>query len=154
MRFSVPFFLAILSAGFAHADAGDDALTLRIDAGRLGALVDQSADALHAIAPQAAPQAPAATPDERAYAHQELVSAVTRYNFVSDQACRAGAVDPSLCEGPYLPAWINDPPGTAYSTERLRAMIDEASRRLVPFWKDLCVKARKKTHDESFCQIE
>ncbi len=150
--FAVCLAPAALAAPAEPPVPGDDAASLQIDAGRLDVMVDQSEEALKLIAPDAQSLESASDAELRAYAFQEIVAAVLRYNFVSDKACRAGAVDPGLCKGPYLPVWLKG--DATYSNAQLRAMIDEATDRLMPFWKALCGKGRRLAHDESFCRLE
>jgi hypothetical protein len=151
--------MRILSAGVfilamafvpAAADEQPDNDGLAIDASRLDLIVDQSEEALKLLVPQAKDGQFAVETGQAAFA--ELAGAVLRYNFLQDQACNAGVVARRLCTGPYRPAWLNA--GAAHSNAQLRAMIDEASARLVPLWEALCDKGRPLAHDESFCRIE
>ena len=127
---------------------------LIIDAGRLGVMMDQSVNALHAVAPTSPAEEVDSPQARHAYVFRTLVDAVLRYNFVSNEACRRHAVDPALCTGPYLPSWLGDPSATGHDDATLRAMVDEASVRLIPFWDELCAKGKEASGDENFCAIE
>ncbi len=128
-----------------------------IDAGRLGVMMSQSAEALARLSNAAhaddTPD-PALSAETQAQnlAFQQLVTAVLRYNAVSNDACRMGVAPKAVCPGPFLPPWLG---GTApHSDAALRAMIDEASGRLMPFWNAMCEEAVRSGADENFCAIE
>lgn len=154
VRCVAALFAYVPLAVAAPAGPAADPATLAIDAGRLDVMMDQSTEALRLLAPNADP-GNLDTPDaQRAYAFQELVSAVLRYNAISDRACRQGLVSEALCGGPYLPVWLSERPDTARTDAALRAMIDDAAAQLTPFWAALCEKGRKAAHDDTFCAIE
>lgn len=132
----------------------DDDPVLVIDAGRLGVMMDQSTLALKLLAPGPAHGDLSTGAAQRAYALQELVAAVLRYNFLLQRACRTSAVARAHCTGPFLPPWLNDAPGTDPGAADLRAMVDATSARLIPFWTDLCAKGRAAAHDDKLCAIE
>ena len=153
-------FLSLLAltlsflAAPALAAEDDDPSTLAIEAGRLDVMMDQSREALKLLAPNAkdtdldTPQA------QRAHAFEELVTAVLRYNLVANEACRRSLVSAKLCTGPFLPAWLKDRAGTDHDAASLRAMIAEASERLMPFWSAMCEKGKKASGDDTFCAME
>jgi len=138
----------------ARAVDASDADTVAIDAGRLLVMVDQSADALKLLAPGVKDEDPGPEPAQSGPVFPELVYAVRRYNIVAGEACRAGIVDPKLCADPYQPAWLKDPRGRVRSDAALRAMTDDTTAHLEPFWSDICARARRVTKDEAFCQLE
>jgi hypothetical protein len=131
-----------------------DGTTLSIDAGRLVAMVDQSAEALKVLPPADRNEDGSPEPAQSAHAFDDLVSAVLRYDVIAGEACRARVVDPKLCVGPYLPSWLKDVPEADHSNAALRAMIDDTNAHLEPFWSDICAKARQVAKNETFCQIE
>ena len=138
-----------------QADDGADARAgLVIESGRLVVMMDQTREALKLLEPGRSHADLASSAAERAYAFQELVTAVLHYNLLEARACRDHQVAATHCTGPWLPAWLEDRPGTDHSEARLRAMVDEASARLVPFWTDLCAKGRAKAKDDHFCDLE
>jgi len=141
----------VLAAPPAGAPADDGAL-LVIEAGRLAVMMDQSRGALTLLGTDGAHGDLAAAAAQRAYAFQELVAAVLHYNLLL--ACRGHVARPALCTGPYLPAWLKDPPGKDHSGAALKAMVEEASAHLMPFWDEMCAKGRVAAKDESFCALE
>lgn len=145
--------LALLS-GPVQAAEGDDLGTLSIEAGRLGVMMDQSTDALKLLAPNAKDVDLGPPEAQRAYAFEQLVTAVLRYNLVSHEACRRSLVSDKLCLGPFLPGWLKDSAATDHPIADLRVMIDETTGRLMPFWSALCDKGRKVADDETFCAME
>jgi hypothetical protein len=154
MRFLV---LCVLASSFlvapAHAVDGDDP-SLSIEAGRLGVMMDQSTEALKLLAPNAKDTDLGPPEAQRAYAFEELVTAVLRYNVVAHEACRRSLVSATLCVGPFLPAWLKDGAAVDHSDASLREMVDETTGRLMPFWSAMCEKGRKASGDDFFCAIE
>jgi hypothetical protein len=136
-----------------EAPAADGA-SLMIDAGRLGVMVDQSEESLKALTPTVKEQDLGPASAQRAYAFHELVAAVLRYNLVAGDACGAGVVPAKLCPGPYLPGWLKDGPRVDHSEADLRAMIDDATAHLEPFWSDICSKGKRAAGREVFCKLE
>ncbi|MGD0143237.1 MAG: hypothetical protein ABSC92_08770 [Rhizomicrobium sp.] len=135
------------------ADAPPDSASLAVDAGRLMVMVDQSEDALKMLAPTVKAEDTGPEP-QGDHAFSELVSSVLRYNIIAHEACRARVVDPELCGESYRPVWLTEAPDAARSDAVLRAMIDDATAHLEPFWSDICAKAKHATKDEAFCQLE
>jgi hypothetical protein len=117
-------------------------------------MMDQSKAALDLLAPGSNRAEPPPAAAQRIYAFQELVAAVLHYNLLLQRACRAHVAPAGRCNGPYLPAWLNDPPGADHSEVELRAMVEDASQHLVPFWSDVCGKGRAAAHDDQFCDLE
>lgn len=155
--FAVSLPMLIVTAAFAaetSAPADADAASLVIEAGRLVVMVDQSEEALALLAPALRVEDGDAAPRQDAYAFYELVAAVSRYNVVVDRACSAGLVAAKLCDGPYQPVWLKDASNVEHGNQALRAMIDDASAHIEPFWTDICARGKRAAKDEAFCRIE
>jgi hypothetical protein len=145
----------VLAATAADAQTSDaDIGVLTIDAGRLVTMVDRGADAIKLLAPAAKDEDSVSEPAQNSFIFPELVYVVRRYNIILAEACRASVVDHRLCGDPYRPAWINDAPDSSHSILEVRAMIDDTTAHLEPFWSDICAKAKHAAKDEAFCQIE
>jgi hypothetical protein len=143
------------AAAPADAPSSDaDPAVLAIDAGRLGAMVDRTADALKFLAPSARDDTTAQEPAQTGPVFPELVYAVRRYNILVGEACSAGIVGMEFCANPYAPTWLGDAPDASYGNAALRAMIDDATAHLEPFWSLVCAKATRASKDEAFCQLE
>lgn len=142
------------AANLGTVDPADERAALIIDSGRLVVMMDQSKAALDVVAPGAAHGDLVRARAQRAYAFQELVAAVLHYNLLAAKACRAGAAPARFCTGPYLPDWLTDPPGTDHSEADLRAMVEAAGHRLVPFWSEVCGRGRAASKDRHFCDLE
>jgi hypothetical protein len=153
MRFILPL-AALFLATLPTLAADDDTYALAIDAGRLDVMMDQSSEALKLLAPTAKDDAPASPQAQRNRAFDELVTAVLRYNLIAHETCRRALVSAKLCTGPFLPDWLKDGADVDHDVSSLRAMIDETSARLEPFWNELCEKGRKASNDDTFCAIE
>jgi len=152
-RVSSLFLILALSAP--AFGAGADSQTATIDAGRLGVMMDRSEDALKILVPTAHDSDVGPPAAQRAFAFQQLVSAVLRFNLIAGQACRTGIAAPKPCAGaPYLPAWLKDAPDSDHSDAQLAAMIAEASAHIEPFWSDICAKGQKISGDDTFCDLE
>ncbi|MEI9886530.1 MAG: hypothetical protein WDN08_08505 [Rhizomicrobium sp.] len=134
--------------------AEDDTLSsgVVIDSGRLGVMMEQSRALIPQIEAPPVPTQPETAEQRRAWIYDNLVSAVLEYNALSQRACRNGIVDREFCKGPFQPAWLTRP--RDYSYARLRAMTDEASGRLMPFWAALCDKAPKPSDGGYVCPME
>lgn len=151
--FAFGILLGAVSPGFAAGDENDPG-TLSIEAGRLGVMMGQSADALKLLQPALRNDDLGETDAERSRAFQDLVGAVLRYNLLSFQACTRGVLSGELCRGPYLPVWLGEHTDAVRSDAALAAMIAEATDRLMPFWDAMCARAVKSGADKDFCAIE
>ena len=145
-------FVFVVSAA-AQTASGADGADLVIEAGRLGAMMSESRDLLPLLAVPQPPPLPGTPQPAHAIIFDTLVLAVLDYNVVSFQACHTGAVDASLCLGPYLPVWLSGKPDD-FSDRRLRVMTDDAGARLMPFWSALCANARIARAPEPVCPME
>jgi hypothetical protein len=149
------FMGPVLAAPAAPASSpADDRARLVIEAGRLAVMMDQSRGALTLLGTDGAHGDLEDSVAQRAYAFQELVAAVLHYNLLLARACRGHVARPALCTGPYLPAWLTDPPGKDHSEAALKAMVEEVSAHLMPFWDEMCAKGRAAAKDEHFCDLE
>ena len=147
---SVLFALTVSHAG---AFGESDRLDTRIDATRLGMMMDQSQSALTSLK-LSRPDQKQDTPDaEREATFNDLVSAVLAYNRILDEVCRPATVDEKLCTGHYLPRWLSQKPGRL-NNKQLRRMTDEASGRLLPLWDAICGKAKAADPHTEICLIE
>jgi hypothetical protein len=88
----------------------------------------------------------------RAVIYDNLVEAALRYNLISHQACRVHAVAAPLCLGPYLPSWLGQP--RDFSNAELRAMTDDATGRLMPFWSAMCASVAGGSYEQPVCPME
>jgi hypothetical protein len=121
-----------------------DTLTMVIDAGRLGVMMDQSQRIL------GLPDDP--EQDGSTETAVVLRNAVKQYQRLLPVACARHVALNGLCEQSfYAPSWLNDLSTPA--PEVLRARIDEATDRVAPLWNALC-GTLPKDHDESLCQLE
>ncbi len=121
-----------------------DPLTMTIDAGRLGVMMDQSQRML------GLPDDPAA--DGSTETPVILRGAVRQYQRLLPVACGRHAVTEELCERAfYAPRWLDDT--ATPSPDVLRTRIDEATDHVAPLWNALCER-QPKDHDESLCQLE
>ncbi|MBI1330372.1 MAG: hypothetical protein GC166_10785 [Alphaproteobacteria bacterium] len=146
-------FLGLVTPAWS-ADADTDPNNLSIEAGRLGVMMGQSADALKRLAPALKNDDLGEADALRSHTFQDLVGAVLRYNLVSFQACRRGVLNGDLCQGPFLPKWLSEPTGTMHTDADIAAMVDETTGRLMPFWDAMCARAIKSGADKDFCAIE
>jgi hypothetical protein len=162
----VVFLSALLLSGQALAAtlSFDERARLATEAGRLGILVQQSRETLAGIMlakyfdkthlpvnPKLDMNA-ALGLDMNITFYDTMSYAVLSYNLISYRACQVGAVDASLCVGPYLPPWFGRPGD--YDEVQLRDMMDGVNARLIPFWGALCAKAPAKLEGEPVCPME
>lgn len=120
----------------------------QLEARRFDIMVDQSETALHVIASgwRAAPPADYGDGDDDAYGM--LLRATHRFNTTVERACRANLADAKFCGAPYAPPWLKNKPAD------LRGAFDDAAGRIIPFWEEVCTRARAKTPDASPCVME
>ena len=141
-----------LSSSLLAAEPSADYGVLAIDAGRLGAMLYQSRIAM-IQAKHSFPE-PLLTPAQiRPFVFEQLVSAVWSYNDVMHQVCQEKQIDSALCRGPYLPSWVGGKAGD-YDDAQLRAMTDEATGRIMPFWEAICASARANGAPDPVCPME
>jgi hypothetical protein len=154
MRFAALAAIVFISTVPAFG-AGADSQTAIIDVGRLGAMMDRSEDALKILVPTVRDSDMDTPAAQRAFAFQQLVSAVLRFNLIAAEACRSGIAAPKVCAGaPYLPPWLKDAPESDRSDAQLDAMIADANAHLEPLWRDICAKGQKVSGDDTFCDLE
>jgi hypothetical protein len=136
--------LALLAATPAWADEQDDFI-MTIDAGRLGAMMNQSQEILKL------PSDPASS-DGSTETWAVLRRAVLEYQRLLPVACARHAVAKDVCEPAfYAPRWLADV--SRPKPDVLRARIDEAQGHVSALWGGLCDRLPK-PHDESLCQLE
>jgi hypothetical protein len=145
----------VSAAASADAPSSEtDSAVLAIDAGRLVAMVDRTAEALKLLAPSTRDDDAGQEPAQTGPVFPELAYAVRRYNILVGEACSVGAADAEFCAEPYAPVWLDDAPDALHGNAALRAMIDDAAAHLEPFWRLICAKATRASKDEAFCQLE
>jgi hypothetical protein len=148
------FCLIAVQPALSASAPGPDAAALAIDAGRLMVMVDQSAEALKLLAPAAKIEDEAQEPAQTGPVFPELVYAVQRYDIVVVEACRLGVAGDGLCADLYRPIWLGGGQDAEHDGTVLRAMIDDATAHLEPFWSDICKREKHLSKDEAFCQLE
>jgi hypothetical protein len=123
--------LAVLTAtaAFAAPPPDPDQDALPIEVGRLQVMMSQARDIEQSLGISTA--AEDASGHSGSDIFEDLASAVRSYNLLSERACEAKIVDAHFCTSAYHPAWLD---GAAPDDAHLRAMTDEASLRLIPFW--------------------
>jgi hypothetical protein len=144
MRPSLIFALSLFIAacGIPHslaAGANEDPL-LRIEAGRLNAMLDQVSALLKAKT------------DDTALADSDIDSevrtAANRYNSLLSIACSRSVLVGPPCGDTYAPRALSIPA----SDRLLREEIEDATSRIYPFWIAVCAKLDDDAH--STCQME
>lgn len=140
----IPAFLLFFASGSpdlrAQAAASDEIL-LRIDAGRLGAMLDQASLLLKAKADDTDG---AASDDIGA----DLQDTIKRYNVLLGIACDKDVVVGPPCGEIYAPQF----PPPPLSSGQLRDEIDNATAHIYPFWSSICAKLDNPAH--TTCQME
>ena len=121
------------------SDEADDDTVLTIDAGRLVAMLSQVSSLMKAE-----------EVDEPLNQHPAVVLefVVERYNFLRVVACEREIVEGDECRTPYKPVLRPDP----VPAPVLRAEINDAERRVLPFWEAVCAELDDPGHRT--CQLE
>ena len=116
-------------------------MLLRIDAGRLGAMLDQVSTLLDAK-----------VDDTDITAGDDIVAdlqgAIRRYNVLLGIACGKGVIAGPPCGEIYAPRLFPPPP----SSRQLRDEVDDATTHIYPFWTSVCAKLDNPAH--ATCQLE
>jgi len=134
--------LSIAAYGIPHslaADAGEDPL-LRIDAGRLDAMLDQVSALLKAKTDD--------TASSDSDIDSQVRAAANRYNSLLSLACRKSVLTGPPCGDIYAPRVLSIPA----SDRLLRQEIEDATSRIYPFWIAVCAKLDDDAH--TICQLE
>lgn len=134
--------LAFLACGVPHFSVqaetrppAEDTL-LKIEAGRLDAMLDQVALLLRVKADETL-----STSDN---VEAEIRGAMKRYNDLRALACARGVVDAPPCGSIYVPSFSSATP--------LQEQIDDATSHIYPFWVAVCGKLDDSAHGT--CQME
>lgn len=121
------------------ADADED-LLLKIDAGRLDAMLDQVSALLKATTGD--------TASSDGDIDSQVRAAANRYNSLLSLACRKSVLAGPPCGDTYAPRALSIP-----ASERLlREEIEDATSRIYPFWIAVCAKLDDDAHRT--CQLE
>ena len=125
--------LALAACASGHAE--DDNFAWEIQAGRLGAMTNQSQSLLGEEPPFPAEETDAAV---RTRIANSLRLTVFDFSRLKMRACPEGRLDPALCQKDYAPAWALRTDKPPPDWRELKNRIDEASGAIMPVWSALC----------------
>ena len=137
------------SVGFGEDAADNDPSVLRIDAGRLGALLDRASEATGHLGRKSSSADDADTPLSVDMTTKEVAVQLLLFrNMLVERHL------PGRDRAIQWPEWIFEPPTASHSKETLRSRIDWLSEEVVAITDPVCGVAAKKTGDYLICSVE